>query len=224
VSGDPLYGATVSLLASNTNPIKVARTDSSGAYRIIAPSAGPYSILISRIGFAPFETGKVDLLQDSIISRDVFLKPQSVRLAPVEINEKPIVTVTAANPHKFDLFLERRARGFGFFLTHDQIKAKNNFKLQQLLQSVPGIKVRQVGTRWVLQSQHCPGMPGSDDPARRPIVFVDGHATSGQEQLDLINSSQIEGLEVYQGGSELPAEAIGRACFAIFIWLRTSGR
>jgi hypothetical protein len=224
--GNPVFGVTVSLIKGDTTSVKLAMTDSLGFYRIAAPGAGPYKLHLSRIGFAPTQTATLMLVQDSTINRDVFLKQISQTLAPVDISEKPIVTATAANPHKFDLFLQRRARGFGFFLTHDQIKTKINFKLQQLLQSIPGIKVRQIGTTFVLQSQHCPGkgIPGAgNDPARKPIIFVDGHLTAGQEQLDLINSSQIEGLEVYQGASEMPSEAIGQACFAIFIWLRTIG-
>ncbi len=225
-SGDPLYGAVVTLVASDTTVVRSGTSDSLGTYRINAPGGRAYRLRVTRVGFAPFEIAKLDLIRDSIVSRDVFLKPQPAMLPSVDISEKPIVTTTAANPHKFDLFLERRARGFGFFLTHDEIKSKNVYKLQQLLQSVPGIKVRQDRLRWLLQSQHCPGkgIPGAgDDPSRRPIIFIDGHLTKGIEQLDLVDASQIEGLEVYQGGAELPAEAIGQACFAIFIWLRTIG-
>jgi len=224
-SGDALDGATVSLLGRDTLPARAVQTDSLGAYRISA-AAGTYRIRVTRIGYIPLETANVIFLNDSMITRDVFLKQQPARLATVDISEKPLVTATAANPHKFDLFLERRSRGFGFFLTHDEIKAKNVYKMQQLLQSIPGIKVRQDRLAWKLQSQHCPGkgMPGAgDDEARRPLVFIDGQLSKGMELLDGIDTSQIEGLEVYQGAGELPAEAIGQACFAIFIWLRTIG-
>jgi hypothetical protein len=220
-----VYGALVSLRGGDTIAVRSVQTDSLGAYRISA-AQGAYNIRITRVGYAPYELGDVILTRDSILNRNIFLKSEPTRLAVVDISEKPIVTATAANPHKFDLFLERRSRGFGFFLTHDEIKTKNVYKVQQLLQSIPGIKVRQDRLAWKLQSQHCSGrgIPGAgDDESRRPIIFVDGHLTKGMEQLDLIDPSQIEGLEVFQGAGELPAEAIGQACFAIFIWLRTIG-
>jgi len=225
-SGNPIYGAAVSLVGRDTSFAKAAQTDSLGAYRISA-AAGAYRVRITRIGYAPFETANVILQTDSIISRDVFLKPEPASLPSVDITEKPVVAATPANPHKFDLFLERRSRGFGFFLTHDEIRAKSVYKVQQLLQSISGIKVRQDRLAWKLQSQHCSGkgIPGTgDDESRRPLIFIDGHLTKGVEELDLIDPSQIEGLEVYQGAGELPAEAIGQACFAIFIWLRTIGQ
>ena len=222
-TGDPVFGAMVSLLGSDATAALSVQTDSLGSYRLSA-ATGTYRVRVSRIGYAPSESGEFSLTSDSVTNRDIFLKAVPAELASVDVSAKPVVTATLANPHKFDLFLERRSRGFGFFLTHDEIKAKNIHKLQQLLQSVPGIKVRQIRSTWVLQSQHCsgksiPGMGG--DETIRPVVFVDGHFTKGQEQLDLIDASEVEGIEVYQGGGELPAEAIGQACFAVFIWLRT---
>jgi hypothetical protein len=227
-SGQPVRGALVALITSDAATVRSVQTDSVGLYRITAPSAAAYDVRFSRIGFTPVEIAHLVFRLDSTLNRDVFLKPLSVKLAAVSISENPIVRTTLANPHKFDLFLERRARGVGFFMTHDQIEGTNTLQLQQLLQSVPGIKVRQIGTTWQLQSQHCSGrhIPGTqpDDQSRLPVVFIDGHFTKGIEQLELINPSQIEGLEVYQGGSQLPPEALGKACFAIFVWLRTIGR
>jgi hypothetical protein len=40
------------------------------------------------------------------------------------------------------------------------------------------------------------------------------------EMLREIPPQEIEAIEVYQGAGEMPAEAKGDACFAIFIWLR----
>lgn len=225
-SGEPLSGVVVSLLSDAKAAIS-ARTDSTGIYRIVAPVVGSYRLRVSRVGFAPIETRALKLTRDSSLTRYILLKPQSTTTLPtVAISGKPVVRTTSANAHKFDEFLQRRARGVDFFLTHDEIAAKNTFKLQQLLQSIPGIKVRQIGSSWHLQSQHCSGkkIPGAgEDESRLPIVFIDGHFTRGTEELESINTSQIEGLEVYQGGSQLPAEALGKAWFAIFVWLRTSG-
>jgi hypothetical protein len=58
-------------------------------------------------------------------------------------------------------------------------------------------------------------------PERYPILFVDNVRVKGLSYLSELNPSQIEAIEIYQGPSELPAEAKGMACAAIFIWLRS---
>jgi len=147
-------------------------------------------------------------------------------IAPVTVKAKADVERTPANPHKFDLFLQRKAQGVGFFMTHEQIIARNSNHMQGLLQGLPGIKVRQVGTEWKLQSQRCGGgtLPGMRDNALDPLVFVDGQRITDLDILDDIRPGEIEALEVYHGASQLPAEARGRGCFAIFIWMRTVGK
>lgn len=150
-------------------------------------------------------------------------------LTTVTVKAKPDVEKTLANPTKFDLFLERKKIGGGFFLTHDQIVARNASNAQQLLQGVPGIKVRRIGRDWLMQSQRCSGghLPGMSSPEMLDTLtqlFIDGNRVSAIDALDDIQPSEIEALEVYQGAAQLPAEARGRGCFAIFIWIRTIGR
>lgn len=59
-----------------------------------------------------------------------------------------------------------------------------------------------------------------DDDPTFPILFVDGMRVRGLSFLNSISPAQIEGIEVYQGAAQLPAEAKGNACAAIFIWLK----
>lgn len=39
-------------------------------------------------------------------------------------------------------------------------------------------------------------------------------------ELGLLRLSDIEAVEVYRGPTELPAEAVGNGCAAIFVWTR----
>jgi hypothetical protein len=154
-------------------------------------------------------------------------RDSAATLSTVEVKAKGVVEKSQANPTKFDLFLERRSRGVGVFLTHDQIVARNPTLTKLLLQGVPGIKVRQNGTEWTVQSQRCSGgrIPGSKmDESQQPVIFVDGMRVGGTAELDNIVPAEIEAVEVFQGATQLPAEARGRGCFAIFIWLRTVGK
>jgi hypothetical protein len=89
------------------------------------------------------------------------------------------------------------------------------------LQGIPGLLVRQNGADWLIESQHCASDPFSNLPPQPPLIFVDGFlARDGAARLDAIKPQEVEAIEVYQGAAQLPAEARGNGCAAIFIWLR----
>lgn len=52
-------------------------------------------------------------------------------------------------------------------------------------------------------------------------VFIDGvRVTEPFVALGSLTTNDIEAMEVYRGVSELPMEAAGDGCAAIFIWTR----
>jgi hypothetical protein len=53
------------------------------------------------------------------------------------------------------------------------------------------------------------------------MVFIDGARMHDVSALSELSPSQVEAVEIYQGASQLPAEAKGDACFAVFVWLRS---
>ena len=160
----------------------------------------------------------------------------ATRLEPMTVRSKGELPRSAANPAKYDRFLERKSQGNGFFLTRDQIESHGTSRIQSLFSNVPGIKVRQSGTAWAIQSQRCaassvrsstiqvarsnaPGATAEENLG--PLVYVDGHFIGGTSDLDLLRAGDIQAIEVYQGASQMPSEARGRGCFAIFLWTRT---
>ena len=155
-------------------------------------------------------------------------KVTAPQIATVTIEAKPIVKSAGPNRGKYDEFLRRRSLGIGTFLTRDQIEAKPAAQTYQLFQNIPGLKISQHGTQWFIRSQRCPArlptsgaMPDLDaDNVNFPILFIDGFRVRGLGTLSTLNPSSIEAIEVYQGAAQLPAEAKGNACAAIFIWLK----
>jgi hypothetical protein len=157
-------------------------------------------------------------------------------LDTVRIRTKAEVERSQANPTKYDLFLERKAQGNGFFMTRAQIESHVTTRIESLFSNIPGIKVRQSGTAYTIQSQRCgastvrsstirlsksnaPGDASEDNLG--PLLYVDGQLLGGTSDLAMFRSGDIEAIEVYQGATQVPAEARGRACFAIFLWTRT---
>jgi hypothetical protein len=54
-------------------------------------------------------------------------------------------------------------------------------------------------------------------------LYLDGirvDTASLRQTIAELALSEIEAVEVYRGVSELPAEAMGNACSAIFVWTR----
>ena len=119
---------------------------------------------------------------------------------------------------RLDSFRARRAMGLGAFMTRRQIEGRVVRSTFELLQAIPGVKVRQVGREYSVQSSRCSGggLPGTTAPPE-PAVFINGRR--GTTSLADINPTEIEALEVFQGSGQMPAEAMDK-CFAVFVWLR----
>jgi TonB family protein len=103
----------------------------------------------------------------------------------------------------------------GHFITRDRIERSTSKRLSDLLRQVPTVRiapVRGLGTMAYVRGANCP-----------PLVYIDGSpASAGPLDLDLIDLSTVEGIEVY-GGFGAPAEfssAKGDRCGVIAIWSR----
>lgn len=118
-------------------------------------------------------------------------------------------------------FEERRARGGGAFITRQQIETRRPHALSEMLRGVAGLSL---------------GPPG---PSQRPTViierssssivsgtcgvqlYVDGIPYPGGS-VDDFPPETVEGMEIYRGGSELPAafRTQNSGCGLIAIWTR----
>lgn len=233
-SGLPVRGVGVVLLDSDGRVRMGALSDSVGRYRIAAPSTGHYRLTFSRAGLLRFETQDLELRLGTDLVFDATMTTSVTTLASVEVVAEAPVERPSGNPHKYDEFLRRRKFGLGTFLTRKELESRPRHQLQDIFNGVPGIKVRHNGSQWTLQSQRCSGksIPGLDagalagrsvgpDKKMTPMLFIDGSRVFDIYALSDISPAQVEAVEVYQGAAQLPAEAKGDACFAIFIWLKS---
>ena len=232
-TGLPVRGAGIILRDSAARPRMAALSDSLGRYVMTAPRSGRYVLSFTRAGLDPLEGIAVTLRQGSEEVIDASLVRGVTTLATVDVVGKGIVDRPPGNTHKYDEFLRRRALGLGTFLTREDIQARPRHQMQEFFNGIPGIKVRHNGTEWKLQSQRCSGrsIPGLDvaalgggssgpDPKYNPMLFIDGTRVRDISAISELSPSQVEAIEVYQGAAQLPSEARGDACFAIFVWLR----
>lgn len=183
--------------------------DSAGAFRLRGVPRGSIQITVRRLGFEP-ETSRVEVGNEPV-SVDVRLTPVAAMLATVRVRARP-------EPYDSRLagFNERRSRKLGYFITREQIERRNDTRLSEALRQVPGVRPYTMrgalGRSVTLPGSHCP-----------PVVFVDGFAANlGSFDLDMIDLSSVEGIEVYPNGSSVPAAFLGsygsEECGVIAIW------
>lgn len=195
-------------------------SDSRGRFSIRLPFAGVFIIKITRLGFAPHET-VVDASANPNLTLGVFLTPVATTLA--------VDTVVAAAPaiHPMhDAFAHRRGIGLGIYLTRKDIEARGSPPLPYLMQEIAGVNLVSEGRRAAT-----PRMSRSSIAGRcHPILFMDGQRLHRFDDppavirtiYESIPTTTIEGIEVYRGRSELPAEFSGPdvRCGAIILWTR----
>jgi hypothetical protein len=196
-----------------TNTAFRAETGTDGRFELAGLPAGSIEVIVRRLGFAP---AKIPLELGDGELRDI-----RVLLSPM-VTQLDSVSVTADAPaveKAFGGFEMRKARGFGTFITREQIEKKNPRVTSELFRTVAGVKLlRENGTPTVVSTRlgalaYCPVR-----------YFIDGasYPLYGQSIDTMIQVADIGAIEVYPGGATVPPQFGGResACGVIAIWTR----
>lgn len=213
-----------------------ARSDSAGRFTMDGLSTGNLRIQARALGYAPLDTTVT--VQDGQDRLVVFAMNRNVQqLAPV---------VTAAalaygkperyrHTGRFDDFYERRAKRPGVFFTREDIENSGRSTVMELMSSAPGVRVSFNGGRESIRIPRCvgssiymsqkgddPDRPKPGEPTRWLAVFINGQRIGSDpiNALSQLKAEDVETVEFYRGPSQLPMEAVGDACAAIFITTR----
>lgn len=203
------------ILVSNTS--FRAETGTDGRFELAGLPSGPVEVVVRRLGFSP---AKIPLELGSGEMRDI-----RVLLSPVAMMMDS-VDVTAAAPtieKAFGGFEMRKSRGFGTFITREQIEKKNPRVTTDLFRSVSGVKLlRENGTPTVVSARLG---PMSFCPVR---YYIDGtsYPLYGQSIDSMVQPADIGAIEIYPGGATVPPQFGGResACGVVAIWTRQGVR
>lgn len=134
-----------------------------------------------------------------------------------------LASCISSNPRR-PWTVDPRARGR--FFTREDIRASSRTSLADLLRSVPGAHVTQQRDGGVqVRFARCRGtsLPRGNDGAVDPgtQLFINGMKVQDPiGEMGALRLSDIDAIAVYRGPAELPADAVGNGCAAIFI--RTS--
>ncbi|HVX41116.1 MAG TPA: carboxypeptidase regulatory-like domain-containing protein [Gemmatimonadaceae bacterium] len=221
-SGTPVANAQIEILRASPASAFVrivgsGRTNDSGwfAVRSLVPSA--ITVRIRRFGFQPQEFDFT--LHDAKVDSVSVTMPQSARLLAA------VRTDASVERRKKDLegFYRRRAKGYGTFITRDDIEARHTNTLSDMVRDLPGIRVVHAGTgrqgvRFDLSNAKAIDCP--------PQYWIDGRRVPNTD-IDDYPATDVEGIELYAGPASTPLEfsqtASRYTCGTIVIWTRIPG-
>lgn len=232
-SGRPVEAANVVLSDTLLAEDRQGMTDGSGRFMFAELDPGMYRVTVDHLTFDPLDQ-LVRLPSDRTVQVDFELSVDPIELAPI--------VVTALREKRLELqgFYDRRelgeAIGGGVFLTRDDIQDAGAIRLTHYLGRIPGVRTECSGganNNCIIRMTR--GVPSLSSRAEfgcmNANVYLDGvrvirDGGAGESIDNFVSPSEIAGIEVYRGPSELPAEfggAVGR-CGAIVIWTGPSLR
>ena len=188
-----------------------ATSDSNGAFRLAEIPPGDAILQVRRLGYRPVSTA-VSIRAGSELEVDVELAPVPEMLAPVQVRQKAEVYDS-----RLAGFNERKSKHVGYFVTRERLDRMNSHRFVDALREMPGVSMRTLRGGVVtvsIRGSRC-----------APIFYMDGFpAVAGPMDLDMIDLSGVEGIEVYGGMTSIPAEfmtvAAADGCGVIAVWSR----
>lgn len=210
-AGHPVVGAELRF----QDGVLLARSNDSGGFRIASAPVGTNTLSVRRLGFAPAST-KITLRADHVDSLVLTLSLVATELEGVLVEDEAM-----DRSHRFLAgFWERRAKGFGNFITREDIVKRDTRDFTDLVRMLPSV---HVGTRNGRQFIAFRNAINGDCP---PQYFVDGIRIE-QGGPDEFNPDDVEAVELYPGAATTPPQfaksMFSRTCGAIVIWTRLPG-
>ncbi len=226
VSGRPLPGTRVSAYTADHAKVGDTLTGSDGAFTFHLPAVGVYVLLIRRIGYAMAHSLSIDVRAGVESTVRFELQPAAVPLDTIAVVGD---TGLARGPVRWlaDVgFYGRRSKGFGYFLTRDDIDKKDPLTVSDLLKGIPGIRV-SCGSPLSCTIT----MPAATSMfiGKRcaPTVVLDGAVVTvggsgGTGNLDWFNPFNLEAIEIYPSPAGVPVQYAGymSPCGAVLLWSR----
>ena len=246
VTGAPVEGAGLWVLDADGKPLgSGVLSGDSGVFALQLPKPGAYRLRVARLGYAALTTDSLVLAQGEMVALRIALEERAVSLGAVQITERTALPGTGM----LDGFELRRLRGIGRFITRADIEQRAPLVFLDLIAGVPGVRIIPVsqGRHLVKMNRAAPVLRRESRPAEInevlgeeadiiaenncPIIYyLDGvrlNNTSDRtldkvEVIYRLPVELIEGIEIYRGASELPAEFGGAdaRCGVVVVWTR----
>jgi hypothetical protein len=212
-TGTPIPGVEVVLLQTKG----AVYSDSLGVFHFSQIPAGNRELHFRRLGFAPKSLG-AEVPEGKTLALAVVLEASATEIEGMTVEE-----ATRRRQILSD-FYDRSARGFGHFITREQIEKRNPMNLSDMMRTIPGARLIPVrGTSMSTLRFNRAQMGSRDCP---PQYWVDG-VKAWNLNVDDIVPQDVEGIEVYSGAATVPPQYNTREgttiCGVVLIWTRIPG-
>ena len=211
--GHAIMGAEVRALEN----VFLARSDDSGRFHVAAMPAGARDVEVRRLGFAPKRT-TIARSAGSADSVDVILRAMVLELPGMTVQEQH-----DSLSHKVLAdFWARRSRGFGKFVTRDEIERKGSNRFVDIVRSVSGVSIQNSRGRPDIRFRGAgPGSMFRDCP---PQYWMDGIPLQNGS-ADEFTPDNVEAIELYAGPATTPPQFNTRnqTCGTVVVWTRLPG-
>ena len=226
-SSVPVAEALVLLVTERGDTVARTISDALGAFALSAPYAGEYYVLASTLGYRTLREGVFELGAGVEVTVEVRLEPEPISIAGIEVSRSGV----AEPPLVRNGFFDRLNQGNGYFFTPVDLERTSAVRITELLGRVPFLAVVNAyptdrvlvreGGKMCAPSILMDGVLASQIQGRRGSP----NQISGSEgDLEaLVSLKDVEAVEVYRGGREIPGQFAGmiRAeCGLIVIWTK----
>jgi len=212
-SGTPIPGVEVVLLQTRG----AVYSDSVGVFHFTNIPAGKRELHFRRLGFAP-KSLDAEISGGRTLALTVVLEASATAIEGMTVEE------ATRRRQLLSDFYDRSARGFGHFVTRQQIEQRNPMNLSDMMRMIPGARLVPLrgGGQSTLRFSRAQ-MGNRDCP---PQYWVDG-VKAWNLNIDDIVPQDVEGIEVYSGASTVPPQFNTKEgttiCGVVLIWTRVPG-
>ena len=205
-TGVPLEGAKVGLDPLEGGPSRSATTDTRGAFQFLGVPAGAYDLRLSYPGYGSL-SHRVNLVEGVSSYLAVEITSEFVTLDPI------VVETTRESVARRVGFIDRRGRGFGWFIDRGEIDRRKPVVLSDIVRSVPGVAVAPPSPQYGRGIVTMRGGCAAD-------VFVDGSRMVPPFGIDdFLSVGDLEAVEIYRSGLAPPEfQASNPACGSVVVW------
>jgi hypothetical protein len=223
----PVAGATLQLLAPDSQVVVAGLSTDAGDFSLVAPAAGEFLLRIERLGYQTSVLGPLRLRAGGFLDVTVALGTAAIPVEGVNVQvEGRIRFLEVAG------FYDRRQKTAGQFLDRKEIEALHLEKVSDLINTFRGVRIiRNAGEAdVVLRGAVSRALSGATNCL--PPIYRDGVLIATQWPpdparrlpLDQLLAEDLEAVEVYVGQATVPAQfgsgTLDPPCGAIVLWRR----
>jgi hypothetical protein len=221
--------ARLILLDTRGDTLANAGTDALGLFTISSPTPGDFILHVLALGYRTSRGGVFELGPGGELELDIHLTPEPVSIDGFVVEgawsvRQPAIVESG--------FLDRMAQGRGVFFTPQDLERSSARTLHDVLAHVPQLVAfdGNTGPRLLVldQGRYCvPSLVLDGVLVSVAIGRVAGRqdirGTEGDVNAMVPTLRDVEAVEVYRGGGEIPSEFAGMSrgeCGAIVVWTR----